>query len=143
MISGSMDFSKEMLDAKEELEKMGHAAMLPSDIHACLNDPDLKNFSDQDRDEGYEKTLRHCVEKNLLKDALDKVSESDAVLIFNKTKNNIEGYIGAAVLMEIGLAFHLGKKIYLFNEVDKNQRYSIEIGITQPVVISGDLSKIE
>lgn len=143
MISGSMDFSKEMLDAKEELEKMGHVAMLPGDIHACLSDPDLRNFSDQDREDGYEKTLRHCVERNLLKDALDKVSESDAVLIFNQKKNNIEGYVGAAVLMEIGLAFHLGKKIYLFNEVDKSQRCSIEIGITQPIVINGDLGKIE
>lgn len=137
-----MDFSKEMLDAKEELEKMGHVAMLPGDVHECLKDPDLRNFSEDDRDEDYEKTLRHCIEKNLLEDALDKVEQSDAVLIFNRAKNEIEGYIGAAVLMEMGLAFHLGKKIFLFNDVDKKQKYSIEVGLTQPIVINGDLSKI-
>lgn len=138
MICGSMHFSKEMLDAKEELEKMGHVAVLPGDIHACLKDPELMDLIDGD----YEKHLRYCIEKNLLKDALDKVEESDAVLVFNKLKNDVEGYIGTSVLMQLGVAFHLGKKIYLLSEVDKGQKYAMEVGLAQPIIINGDLSKI-
>lgn len=137
MICGSMQFSKEMLDAKNELEKLGHEAIVPGDISDCLRDPNLDY-----REEDYEKNLRYCIERNLLEDALKKVEESDAVLVYNPKKNDVEGYIGAAALMALGVAFHLGKKIYLFNEVDKSQRYSVEVGLAQPIVLAGDYSKV-
>jgi len=60
-------------------------------------------------------------------------------------KNGIKGYIGCAALMEIGLAHHLHKKIFLLNELpDYNEhRWVHEVRLMQPVVIDWDLSKIK
>lgn len=135
---GSMHFSTEMLHVKEQLEKMEHIVNIPEDIHECFIDPESRTTSDKD----YEKELKYCIEKSLLKDAMKKIEKSDAVLVLNYTKNDIEGYIGAAVLMGMGVAFYLEKKIYLLNEVDKTQKYALEVNLTRPFVLEGDLSKI-
>jgi len=41
MICGSMRFAREMLEAKNMLEEMGHVALLPCDIKECVRNPDL------------------------------------------------------------------------------------------------------
>jgi len=135
-----MHFADDMLEAKGELEKMGHEVYLPEDIHECIYDPSVKKDTSSDRD--HEKELRHCIEKNLLKDALKKIEKSDAVLFVNKTKNKIEGYMGASGLMELGVSFFLDKKIYLLNNIDKNQKYAMEVELTAPIILNGDLGKI-
>lgn len=71
-----------------------------------------------------------------------KIGESDAVLVLNEKKKDVEGYIGGAVLLEMGFAHVLGKKIFLMNEVSA-VAYTDEIKMMQPVVIGGDLSKIK
>jgi hypothetical protein len=45
----------------------------------------------------------------------DKVAWSEVILVCNYDKNGIAGYIGANTLLEMGLAFHLKKPIYLLN----------------------------
>lgn len=138
MICGSMHFAKEMLDAKETLEKKGHEILLPTDIHECFINPNLKGEFDSD----HEKELRHCIERNLLMDGLQKISECDAIVHLNYDKNEIPGYIGTAGLMELGVAFFLKKKIYLLYPYDKTQKYAVEVELTQPIVLDGDLNKI-
>jgi len=61
----------------------------------------------------------------------------------NNKKNGIKGYLGTAVLMEMALAFYLKKKIFLLNEIDKTQRYMIEVHQINPTVIKGDINKIK
>lgn len=138
MICGSMQFAKEMLEARSELEKAGHEVIMPGDVHSCVVDPNLKDEPGRD----YEKELRQCIERDLLKDGLRKIEGSDAVLFLNNDKNDIAGYMGASGLMELGVATYLGKKIYLLYEVDRHQKYAIEINLIQPIILNGDLSKI-
>lgn len=138
MICGSMHFAKEMQLAKIELEKMNYEVLLPGDINNCLEDTELKaswenNFEDE---------LKHCLALDLLNDGLQKIARSDAVLILNYPKNGISGYIGASGLMEIGVAFFLSKKIFLLYPVDRQQKYALEVELTKPVVLNGDLGKI-
>ena len=135
---GSMHFSTEMIHVKSQLEKMGHSVSIPEDMHECFINQETNTASGRD----YEKELKYCIEKSLLKDAMKKIEKSDAVLVLNYTKNDIEGYIGASVLMGLGLAFYLEKKIFLLNEVDKTQKYALEVNLTRPVVLGGDLGKI-
>jgi len=138
MICGSMAFAKEMMEAKKELELNGHEVLLPLDTQDCVNNPELKSCFEND----LEVELKHCFAKDVLRDGFDKIEESDAIIHLNYPKNGIDGYIGPSGLMEIGLAFHLKKKIFLINEVDKNQKYALEVLLTKPVVINGDLSRI-
>lgn len=64
-----------------------------------------------------------------------KIEWSDAILVANYDKKGIAGYIGGNTLMEIGLALHLDKKIYLLNRIP-DVPYDEEIRATQPKVIS-------
>ena len=46
--------------------------------------------------------------------------------------------------MEIAVARHLDKKIYLLNNIpdEKNLKYSLEIKLAKPIVLNNDLTKI-
>ena len=132
MICGSMYFSKEMLEAKDFLEKKGHDVMVPDDVHDCLNNPELNA------------DFNFCVKNNIDKKCFDKVAKSDAIVVLNHPKDNIKGYVGGATLMEIGIARHLDKKIFLLHELpsEEEQRHALEIKLTKPVILNGDLSKV-
>jgi hypothetical protein len=71
----------------------------------------------------------------------DKVEWSDAILVLNYCKNGVDNYIGANTLLEMGLAFHLNKNIYLLNEIPELS-YKEEILGMFPIVINNDLAKI-
>jgi len=137
MIIGSMAFSKDMIAAKKELEKLGHLVDVPWGIEDHLKD---KKFVDN-LDENYE----WCIKTNVMKKCFDLVADADAVLIVNKKRKGIEGYIGVSAFMELGIAHHLNKKIFLLNRIPswKRQRWSHEVSIMQPVIINEDLSKIK
>lgn len=76
-----------------------------------------------------------------MKKHFEKIVWGDAILVLNYAKNNIDGYIGANTLIEMGLALHLDKPIYLLNPIPEIS-YKEEILGMQPIVIEGDLSKI-
>jgi len=137
-ICGSMHFAKQMREAKKELEKAGHKTLLPGDVDDCLKNPDLKTNFEND----FEGELKHCLNRNLLREGVDKIKVSDALLLINHTKNEISGYIGTSGLMELGVAFFLNKKIFLLNPVDKKQKYALEVELTKPTVLNGDLKNI-
>jgi hypothetical protein len=131
-ICGSMSFAKRMLETKERLEGIGHLVSLSPDTVDCVNNPELNM------------DMRHCLETNVQEKCFKDIAESDAILVLNYEKDGINGYIGGATLMEIGLAQHLGKKIYLLNppaEI-KEQRYALEVHLARPVILNGDLRLI-
>ena len=70
-----------------------------------------------------------------------KVVWSDAILVLNLEKKGVPGYIGANALLEMGLAFHMQKPIYLMHGIP-TLSYTEEIRGMHPVVIDGDLSRI-
>ena len=45
--------------------------------------------------------------------------------------------------MEMGIALHLGKKVYILNPVDESVSYKEEILGMLPVILNGDLSLIK
>ena len=99
-ICGSMYFAKEMLEAKDMLEKMGHITIVPLTTEECLDNPELNM------------DLEYCFKNDVQKNHFNKIAESDAILVLNYEKNGLKGYIGGASLMEIAIANHLNKKIF-------------------------------
>jgi len=79
---------------------------------------------------------------NFIKENFANIAKSDAILVINNEKNGIQGYIGANVLMEIGLAFYLDKKIYIWNEYSSDSPYKEELLAFNVQVINQDLEKI-
>lgn len=131
-----MSFAKKMLDVKKKLEEVGHLVFLPCDIEAHLNDPGLVDK--------LELNHKHCLKINVMKECFDLVAQSDAILVLNYLKNGISGYIGTSSLMEIGLAYHLNKKIFLlFKTPSRSEaRWAHEVAIINPVVLNGSLQRI-
>ena len=77
-----------------------------------------------------------------MKTHFSKVAWADAVLVLNCDKNNVKGYVGANTLIEMGIALHLGKKIFLMNQIPELSCKEEILGM-KPVVISGDLGNIK
>jgi len=134
-IGGSMTFAKEQFQFKEQLEKNGHEVLITDDIKDYIDKPAIKK--------DFEEELKISLEYNIMYTFFKKIEESDALLICNYPKKGIEGYLGTSVLMEIGLAYYLHKKIYLLFEVDKTQGYALEIAIIQPTILNGDILLIK
>ena len=127
-----MIFAKEMLATQKNLEQLGHQALIPIDTHDCLEKPELQD------------DLVWAINQKVDKDHFNKVADSDAVLILNYPKNNIQGYIGGSTLMELAIARHFNKKIFILHELPSENeiRYILEIKVMQPIILKGDLTKI-
>ena len=137
MLVGSMAFVRDMVNLQKLLNKFGHKVSMPSG-----SKPHLKDSSFVD---SLEKNLEFCIKENIMKSNFDLVAESDAILVVNKNRNGLDGYIGISALMEMAVAHHLNKKIFLLNKVphfDK-VRWAHEVAIMQTTVINGDLKKIK
>lgn len=128
-----------MAEVKKELEKKGHTVFVPNDTQDCIENPELKNNFEND----LESELEHCFENDVLGDAFNKIEESDVMIHLNYPKNGINGYVEPSGLMEVGVAFHLKKKIFLMQDVNKERKCALEIMLTRPVILDGDLSGIK
>jgi len=142
-VCGSIAFYDEMLDAKKKLEVLGHEIDLPP---LEIKDENGKMIPIK---EYYERRKKETKETGWIWDRKEfamkmhfkKIEWADSILIMNFDKNGIKDYIGPNTLMEMGLAFHLGKKIYLFNSIP-DMIYKEEILGIKPVVINSDLKII-
>lgn len=140
-ICASIVFSNEIKGVAEELRKQGHEVELPYYTKKILNGEisleDFKKTKSEKGDVGY----REAASEDLIKRYFRLIGESDAILVLNLDKNGIKNYIGGNTLIEMGFAYVLNKKIFLFNEIPDMQ-YADELKSTFPIVIHGDLSKI-
>ena len=131
-----MHFAKDMLDAQKFLGENGHEAIVPIDTQICFENPHL-NLNE---------CLEHCqsYEVDVDKDHFNKVESSDAILVLNYPKKGINGYIGGATLMEIAIARHFDKKIFILHDLPSEDilRYSLEIKLAKPIILKGDLNNI-
>lgn len=134
-ICGSMKFHQEMRDVKSQLEHMGHVVLVPKSIELM----DMVGYVHPQDDE---ERITAKIEHDFIRAHFKKVQDSDAILVLNYDKKRIAGYIGGNTFLEMGHAFGLGKKIYLLYPIPEMD-YKTEMHAMQPVVLGGDLSKIQ
>ena len=142
-LCGSIAFYDQMLTIKQQLEEKGHQVKLPpievkNETGKMIS---VKEYYQLRKTETNEKSWIWDRKKEAMKMHFDKVAWSDAVLVTNYPKNDIQGYIGANTLLEMGLALHLNKKIFLLKELPEIS-YKEEILGMKPVIINDDLGKI-
>ncbi|MCR4264034.1 MAG: hypothetical protein NUV98_04960 [Candidatus Roizmanbacteria bacterium] len=137
-ICASISFYKDVVDIKNQLVGKGFTVLMPhlAEVMERDNDFDRERQLAKRRKDN---PKRHKTEAIMMH--FNKIEKSDAILVVNKKKNGVAGYIGGNVLMEMGIAFYLGKKIYLLNPIpDVNWRE--EIVAMQPIIIEADISRI-
>lgn len=116
-----MAFHENFLQLKKELEKQGHLVKIP------LPDNNYKNSNNFKLDS--------------MLDFNENLKWSDAILIANYKKNNIENYIGFNSIMEIGMAFNQKKKIFMLFKNPINS--SDELNAIGVIELNGDTSLIK
>jgi hypothetical protein len=131
-ICGLMKFNDEMIAIQRELESVGHDIFMPIKVPTV----DYWSADGSSRVEA-KKGL------NLVKKHMDKIKESDAILVCNYTKGDIENYIGANTFLEMGYAHYIDKKIFLLHPLPSQQYIIDELVSFDTIVIDGDLEKIK
>ena len=130
-ICGSMKFNDKMLELKSELESKGHEIHMP----IVVSGVDYWSLDGTKKVEA-KKGLR------LVETHLDKITESDAILVANYTKGDIENYIGANTFLEMGYAKYKAKKIFVLNPLPDHKYISDELLSFEGIILNGNLSKI-
>src|ERR1700722_14102537 len=132
-VIGSMKFADDMVKIKEQLDELGHTAVIPLGTESHLKNKDfVENLDDN---------LEWCITHDIMRRNFMQIADNDAVLVLNYKRNDLEGYIGISALMEMGVAHYLRKKIFLINNTPdyKDARWAHEVAIMQPTSIKGDL----
>jgi hypothetical protein len=133
-VVSSMNHSEKMLEAKKELEKLGHEVLVSEFVDEYIG----KDAEERER----LKTI-HKNENRAIKRFWERFQNCDAILVLNLDKSGVKNYIGGSTFLEIGFAYVMDKKIFMMNPIPENPLYKSEIETTKPIVINGDLTKIK
>ncbi len=142
-ISGSIAFFDEMLETQSKLEALGHEIRLPpSEIIDRNGKPiPVKAYYAMRKTADATDTWVWNRKAQAIHDHFNKVIWADSILVLNYDKNGVLNYIGANTLLEMGVAFHYGKKIFLLKPIPEIS-YKEEILGMHPIVIDENLSSI-
>jgi len=138
-ICASLDFTHEMKEFAERLEKLGHETILPKTSEIILKGEISLEWIKKEKESG--QIHKRMQEHDVLRYYFEKIKESDAVLVPNLEKKCVKGYIGGNTFLEMGFAHVLGKKIFLLNGIP-NMPYIDEIKVMRPIVLNGKLEDI-
>ena len=133
VICGSMTFVKKMAEVGNNLEKLKHKIILPKFTEEYIKIGNL--------DKIHFESVKNKINHNLIKDYFNEINNADGVLIVNEDKNGIKNYIGGNSFLEMGFAHALSKKIFLLNQIPEIS-FKEEIEAMQPIILNGDLDKI-
>ncbi len=134
-ICGSLNFYKEMRQLQHTLEASGHTVLVPKSFDLLENKTFKKPATVEER-------LAAEAKYDFIREHFRKIEQSDVVLVANYDKKEIAGYIGGNTFLEMGIAFYLGKKIYLLNPIPAMEYCELELYAMRPVILNGDLSKL-
>lgn len=133
-ICTSMVFTEKMFEIKEKLEKLGHTVFISEFANVYVGKTEK---------EKEELTIFHKNEKDAIRKFYTKIKKSDAILVLNYDRKGIKNYIGGNTLIELGFAHILNKKIFLMNPIPQIDYYKSEIEAVKPIIIDGDLLRIQ
>lgn len=141
-ICGSIAFFEEMLVAKAQLETSGHEVKMPP-THVADENGSLIPIAEYYRLRKADHPADWIWERKCeaMKWHFEKIMWADAVLVLNHEKKGIPGYVGANTLIEMGLAMHLDKPIYLLHPIPEMDSKEELLGM-KPIILNGILSSL-
>ena len=122
-----------------ELEELGYNTIVPATARR------MSETGDYDIDkvkQGYGSEYLTKHKRRLAMAHFNEVSRGDAVLIVNDDKPGRPSYIGPNGTMEWGVAYYLGRPVFILNDVPKDSNFYEEVR-GMATVINGDLGKIK
>lgn len=101
------------------------------------------NFRVEDYKVWFANEKSYHLKRRLMDDHFKKVIESEAILVLNPEKKGVKGYIGGNTLMEMVIAYHYKKPIFVWNPVEAGSMFEEEVKGMGSIIIEQDLSKIK
>lgn len=133
-IIGSMQNAELMVTTATTLRHNGHEPIVSLFVESVLG----KSAGEQERIKLDQKNNEDAMRRDV-----EQLVAGDAILVLNTEKNGQANYIGGNAFLEMGMAYFREKKIFLLNPIPDNPYYRTEIEAMKPVVIDGDLTKIQ
>lgn len=133
-VIGSMQLTEKMIDLRDQLIVLGHDAFVTS-----LASP----FIGRSDEEKEQIKLQQKNDQDAIREFWQMMQGADAVLVANYDKNGQHNYIGGNTFLEIGFAYILNQKIFILHDIPDNPYYKTEIVAMKPVIVYGDLGKIQ
>jgi len=118
-----------MVAASEQLMSLGYETETP-------------DMSEREDYSTFPPEQRASVKESLIRQHLDKMTTSDAILVFNEEKNGIKGYVGGNTLMEMAFAYSQGIEIFMLHPTP-DVSYKDEIDGMLPIILDGDVAAID
>ena len=141
-ICNSVRFFREAVEVKAKLEEMGHQATThPMSVYFRGQNVHVMDYYTARKNEWNEEIEE--LKGQLMRDHFEKIRDSDAVLVINLDKDGKKNYIGGNTFLEMGVAFALGKKIFVLNAIPEDSPYREELKGLRPIVLNGDLKGID
>jgi non-canonical (house-cleaning) NTP pyrophosphatase len=131
-ICGSVSFFDAMEEIRTRLEHKGYVVYAPIKI---------PGFDYATQGESVE-TAQAKIAHDLINSHYRKIENSDAILVVNLEKKGVSGYVGGNTLLEMGFAYVLNRKIFVYADLAHMPYYSEMMGM-EPVVINEDLDQID
>ena len=133
-ICGSMQFHEKMRAVQKELKSAGHTVLMPKSIELMDTIGYVHPTIDEEK-------IRAKIQHDFIREHFRKIEKCDAILVLNYTKKRTKNYIGGNTFLEIGLAYWLGKKIFLLNPIP-DMDYMTELRAMKLMVLHGNLARI-
>lgn len=139
-ICSSASFYKQALEAEEELQKYGFRVLIPDTAKLMKqeNNFDVSVYKTWFTNDSYWDKKTEFIERHF-----QKVLESDAILVLNYEKNGVTGYIGGNVLMEMAIAFHYKKPIFVLHPVNEKLPVYEEVLGMKPFFLNGEFRNLK
>jgi len=128
-ICGSIAHVEAMNQTAKQLEAEGYEVEIP---HSRENEIDYNSLTDAEQAKAKD---------SLIKAHLNKINESDAILVFNQDKKGVEGYVGGNTLMEMAFAYTQGIEVFLLKR-PTGVSYTEEILGMMPILLDNDINLI-
>ena len=138
-LCSSAAFYKTVGQIKEELTALHYKVLMPHTAERMRKsgDYDVNHYKIWFKD-----PRQYGRKSYLMRRHFAEVAKADAILVINLEKRRQKGYIGGNVLMEMGLAFYLRKRIFILNQIPKKSPLYEEVVGMMPTFINGDLKKL-
>lgn len=138
-LCSSAAFYKQLNDVRQKLEARGYGVLAPITATKMQEsgDYDVSHYKTWfgNADDYHKKAT-------LMQTHFEEIAKGDAVLILNYEKHGTANYIGGNVLMEMAIAFYLGKPIYVLNDIPAESPFLEEIIGLGSIPLHGDLQAL-
>lgn len=129
-LCGSMTFWDDFISTAKQLQANGVKPLLPDFVDDFITNSNGEFLSDE------------LTYNKLINSHIQNIKNANAVLVINGRKNEIDGYVGANTILEIGVAYAIGLPIFLLRQMDSQPSRDVVLG-TLPVVLDGDVDRID